>query len=369
MDNSLFNDPLAMAGLSVMSGKNLGDALSEAAQLKQRSDYQAMQMQLWQAQAQQAMQQAKLNQQLMSDPSFGGVQQMTQTVMPNMPQQGGYDPNQQGQVPPVGAVQESDIPPMPNYLNSQEAQNLQRRMALGAAAGNQGVVDAAKLQLDNLKELAKQSYESTNAPRLEANKQEASAKGKARGEAMALQQSLEASLPQLGDVVTKLSELGKKATYSYAGQGLDFAMEQTGMQPREGAVARSDYISTVDNEILPLLRQTFGAQFTENEGKSLKATLGDPDASPAKKDARLRSFITAKIGKIQSGRKELGLPEFEVPESIAKLQTIGLPSKGNEIMKNAGKPPSGAPEVGFVSKGHRFLGGNPADKNSWEAVR
>lgn len=47
-----------MAGLSVMSGKNLGDALSEAAQLKQKGDYQAMQMQLWQAQAAQAIAEA-----------------------------------------------------------------------------------------------------------------------------------------------------------------------------------------------------------------------------------------------------------------------------------------------------------------------
>lgn len=148
MDNSLFNDPLAMAGLSVMSGKNLGDALSEAAQLKQRSDYQAMQMQLWQAQAAQALQESRMKQQYvdaqrqrlqpypqgmpttlqtmpqMGDglPNEGGT--VTGQVMPNMPQQG------------VPSVVQGIMPQgSGDYTQSQEAERLFAQMNEAQALG------------------------------------------------------------------------------------------------------------------------------------------------------------------------------------------------------------------------------------------
>lgn len=59
-NNALFDNPLAMAGLSVLGGKDLGTALTEAAQQKQLSDYKNAQMQLWQAQAAKALQEAQL---------------------------------------------------------------------------------------------------------------------------------------------------------------------------------------------------------------------------------------------------------------------------------------------------------------------
>ena len=115
----------------------------------------------------------------------------------------------------------------------------------------------------------------------------------------------EAVLPQLEDTVNKLSELGKKATYTYAGQAKDITRRQLGLPASEGSVARAEYISLVDNQILPLLRQTFGAQFTEREGQSLKITLGDPNKSPEEKDAVLRSFIDQKKKQIETERRVL----------------------------------------------------------------
>lgn len=117
-----------------------------------------------------------------------------------------------------------------------------------------------------------------------------------------------ASMPQLMNTVEQLSELGKKATYTLAGQGANFLRREAGLEPTEGAVARREYISLVDNQILPLLRQTFGAQFTEREGESLKQTLGDVNASPEEKDAVLRSFIDQKIATIQTMQRQQGLP-------------------------------------------------------------
>ena len=57
--------------------------------------------------------------------------------------------------------------------------------------------------------------------------------------------------------------------------------------------------------MLPLLRQTFGAAFTEREGQSLKNTLGDPDKSPEEKDAVLRSFISQKLAQVESLQRQV----------------------------------------------------------------
>jgi hypothetical protein len=146
-----------------------------------------------------------------------------------------------------------------------------------------------------------------------------------------------ATFPQLLSVVNDLSALGKKATYTYTGRVGDLIRNEvsgvTGMvEPSEGAVARDEYISRVDNEILPLLRETFGSQFTQKEGESLKVTLGDPNKTPQSKDAVLRSSIKTKMGTINSIERHLGLPETQWPpfevggESISVQPTQPAPA-------------------------------------------
>lgn len=130
--------------------------------------------------------------------------------------------------------------------------------------------------------------------------------GKAAGEAVSGLKDIQSQLPNLEKLVTDLSKLGKKATYTKAGQVADITKRQLGIGVGEGAIARKEYISKVDNEILPLLRQTFGAAFTLKEGESLRATLGDPDASPEEKDAVLRSFIATKKSQIESLKRRTG---------------------------------------------------------------
>ena len=119
---------------------------------------------------------------------------------------------------------------------------------------------------------------------------------------------MESNLPRLEVVVEQLSGLGKNATYTKSGQAYDIGRREVGLDPRESAIARKEYISKVDNEVLPLLRQTFGAQFTQKEGESLKATLGDPNASPAEKEAVLRSFIDSKRAQVETQKRKLGKP-------------------------------------------------------------
>lgn len=145
-----------------------------------------------------------------------------------------------------------------------------------------------------------------------------------------------ATLPQLEGTTQELSELGQRATYTKAGQALDYLRSQAGLEPRKGAVARTEYMSLVDNQILPLLRQTFGAQFTQQEGQSLKTTLGDPNLSPQQKDAVLRSFINQKKATINSMERQLGIPETSwdislTPEESANIEVMQGPAESRRI--------------------------------------
>jgi hypothetical protein len=102
-------------------------------------------------------------------------------------------------------------------------------------------------------------------------------------------------MPGLKAVVAELGTLAEQATYTTAGQLWDDVVRETGAMPTEGALARTKYMSMVDNQVLPLLRDTFGAAFTVQEGESLRATLGAPNKSPAEKKAVLEAFIEQKV--------------------------------------------------------------------------
>ena len=130
--------------------------------------------------------------------------------------------------------------------------------------------------------------------------------GKDQGEAAALYQSMTSKMPGLRQVVGQLDKLTEEATYTWAGRAWDEARKQFGMDPRAEAVARAQYTAIVDNQILPLLRDTFGAQFTVAEGESLRATLGDPNKSPAEKKAVLQAFVDQKERDIEALARRTG---------------------------------------------------------------
>lgn len=130
--------------------------------------------------------------------------------------------------------------------------------------------------------------------------------GKAAGEDEALYRSVSSKMPGLETVITKLEALSDKATYTASGQLIDAGMRQTGMEPREAAVARTEYIATVDNQVLPMLRDTFGAAFTVAEGETLRKTLGDPDKHPEEKKRVLRAFIEQKRRDVEALERRTG---------------------------------------------------------------
>jgi hypothetical protein len=130
--------------------------------------------------------------------------------------------------------------------------------------------------------------------------------GKATGESISQLKDIDSMMPRFETLTKELSQLGKKATYTMAGQAADQVKRQLGMNVGDPAIARKEYISKVDNEILPLLRQTFGAAFTVKEGESLRATLGDPDSSPEEKDAILKTFLQSKKEQAMSLQRRTG---------------------------------------------------------------
>lgn len=169
---------------------------------------------------------------------------------------------------------------------------------------------------------------------LASAKAEGTQVGTGKGESAVKLKGLESDLPGLEKVVTDLSALGKKATYTTIGQAANSARRQAGFSVGDGAIARKEYIAKVDNEVLPLLRSTFGAAFTQKEGEQLKVTLGDPNASPEEKDAVLRAFIQAKRAQIKG-------------------------------MNGAQPSAPAAPKFGDVRGGYAFKGGDPSDQKNW----
>jgi hypothetical protein len=137
-------------------------------------------------------------------------------------------------------------------------------------------------------------------PKNLANAERDKKAGAAQGEALASYRSMSSKLPGLEVVIKELGDLSDKATYTTAGKLLDAGRKELGMSPRDSALARSEYIAKVDNQVLPMLRDTFGAAFTQKEGETLRATLGDPDKSPAEKKAVLQAFINQKRRDIEA---------------------------------------------------------------------
>lgn len=138
-----------------------------------------------------------------------------------------------------------------------------------------------------------------------ADKAAGTVSGKTAGEVQAEYDSISSKMPGLMAVTTRLGELADKATYTTTGQFIDWANKEAGAQPRDAAVARAEYQATVDNQILPLLRDTFGAQFTAAEGEKLSKTLGDANLSPTEKHAVLNAFIQQKQRDIEALRSRV----------------------------------------------------------------
>jgi hypothetical protein len=111
---------------------------------------------------------------------------------------------------------------------------------------------------------------------------------------------MQRNMPGLLRTVAQLDELSGVATFGLAQIAADDARRALGQEVSAGGQARAEYIAIVDNEILPLLRITFGAAFTVEEGARLRATLGNENGTPAERRATLDAFIQRKQVELES---------------------------------------------------------------------
>lgn len=109
----------------------------------------------------------------------------------------------------------------------------------------------------------------------------------------------EAGLPGLIAATNNLKELSRVATSTFGGRFFDVIAKESGWGSTKGANARAKYIAIIDNQVLPLLKQTFGAAMTEGEGLRLSNTLGDANASPEQKMLQTEAFIEQKLRDIE----------------------------------------------------------------------
>lgn len=142
-----------------------------------------------------------------------------------------------------------------------------------------------------------------------------------KGETLTELKRSEAALPGLRNVISQLKELAPIATSTLGGRVFDSVVKESGFGSTKGADARAKFISIVNNQVLPLLKPTFGAAFTEREGEALKATMGDPNATPAQKIVQLNSFIDQKVRDIQGSQRKAG-QEVTLTEELTTGQSL-----------------------------------------------
>lgn len=164
------------------------------------------------------------------------------------------------------------------------------------------------------------------SPTIQGKVSQSRAYGTEQGQAQGKLAGTEASMPSLESTVGDLKDLSNKMTYTLAGQARDAVARQAGIAT-PGAVAREKYINTVRDTLFPLLRQTFGAQFTVKEGEALVATLGDPNKTPQERNAVLDAFITQKKRDIESMRRQVG----GSPQPSISPKRIRFDAQGNVI--------------------------------------
>lgn len=163
-------------------------------------------------------------------------------------------------------------------------------------------------------------------PLIQAAVKEAEAAAKEKGEVLTDLQRSQAALPGLLESVGELKKLAPIATSTFGGRAFDFTAKELGFGSTEGATARKKFIAIVNNQVLPLLKPTFGAAFTVAEGDALRATMGDPDSTPEEKLAELDAFIQNKFREIETKERQLGQrPQGQIMEDANGNRAIVYP--------------------------------------------
>ena len=140
----------------------------------------------------------------------------------------------------------------------------------------------------------------------------------------------EAGLPGLIKATDNLKELAVAATSTYGGRFFDLIAKESGWGSTKGANARTKYIAIIDNQVLPLLKQTFGGAMTEGEGLRLSNTFGDPNATPEQKMLQTEAFIEQKLRDIERLKAQANAGQAQIvdiqseQENAVDLGTLSI---------------------------------------------
>ena len=165
------------------------------------------------------------------------------------------------------------------------------------------------------KEKAKLKVQKELLPSIRGAIKQAEKEATVKGETFTALNRARAALPGLREVTEKLKVLADVATFTTGGKILNLLAKESGFGATKGATARTTMRAVVDNQVLPLLRDTFGAAFTKAEGDSLRNTLLDPDTAPDQMKATLDAFIEQKTRNIETSERELGIA---LPEGVTE---------------------------------------------------
>lgn len=174
-----------------------------------------------------------------------------------------------------------------------------------SVAKSQADIAAAKARATEGEKLKQQRK---HLPEIRAKVKLAEAAATERGEVLTDLSRMEATLPNLVTVTDQLKELALIATSTLGGRVFDVASKEFGFGATKGSTAKAKFIAIINNQVLPLLKPTFGGSFTVTEGDSLKATLGDPNATVEAKLATLSAFIEQKERDIRGKQAQLDQP-------------------------------------------------------------
>ena len=171
----------------------------------------------------------------------------------------------------------------------------------------QAVAKSEELKAES-KEAGKSKAQLNFKPKIESAVKLAAIEAESRGEALTDLARMEATMPEMQKVVGQLRELSEISTSTMGGRFFDVMVKETGFGATKGGTARAKLISIIDNQVLPLLKATFGGAMTEREGDKLTATMGDPNATHEARMAALDAFIDQKAGAIMSLKREVSKP-------------------------------------------------------------
>jgi hypothetical protein len=194
-------------------------------------------------------------------------------------------------------------------------------------------VAESEAEIVTAKETAKLKSQLKMKPQIEAAVVTARKEAEERGEVLTDLNRMTAALPGLTTAVDQLRDLSSIATSTIGGKIFNAAVKETGFGSTKGATAKAKFIAIVNNQVLPLLKPTFGSAFTETEGDALRATMGDADATPEEKMAQLDAFIDQKKRDVETKQAQLAQPAEPQAALTPTGRTATNPQTGAKVQE------------------------------------